>query len=61
MLYQKGLTFDYVKLERDAHWYQTKVQSSKLAEMEFEIADLEKSCMQSVDFSQYASLIKQEY
>jgi len=51
LLRQRALTFDEIKLGRDAHWYETRVQKSKLADMEYEIADIEKDCSLNIDLS----------
>ena len=57
LLRQRALTFDEIKLDRDAHWYETRVQKSKLADMEYEIADIEKDCSLNIDLS--AVLVQQ--
>lgn len=51
LLRQRALPFDEIKLKRDAHWYETRVQKSKLIEMEYDIAEVEKDCTLNVDLS----------
>lgn len=51
LLRQRALPFDQVKLKRDAYWYETRVQQSKLVDMEYEIVEVEKDCTLNVDLS----------
>lgn len=51
LLRQRALPFDPVKLERDAYWYESRVQQSKLVDMEYDIAEVEKDCSLNIDLS----------
>lgn len=51
LLREHALSFDEVKLDRDAYWYETRVQSSKVVDMEYDIAEVEKDCSLNIDLS----------
>lgn len=51
LLRERALNFDEIKLDRDAYWYETRVQRSKVIEMEYDIAEVEKDCSLNIDIS----------
>lgn len=51
LLRERALAFDEVKLDRDAYWYETRTQQSKVVEMELEIAEIEQKCSSNIDIS----------